>query len=125
MTPPLTREAFERQRVAIKTIETREGRVAAIVSVGLGGAQLVLLNFADAQFAHPTAVAIEGVVFLMYLGLVGWLIWRMQQRVRAARLRCPQCGTPLANMSERVAAATGRCDACGGQVIADAPAPFR
>jgi hypothetical protein len=112
-----TRAAFERQRQAVKEISGREGRLLAIVSVGLGVAQLVFVRWADAHLAKERGTPIAGVAFLVYIALVGWVLWRMQRRTAAVRPRCPQCGRRLEGLSERVAAATGRCDACGGQVI--------
>jgi predicted RNA-binding Zn-ribbon protein involved in translation (DUF1610 family) len=112
-----TRQAFERQRALKKQVERHETRLLAVVSVGLGVAQLLLIRWLDTQLPHKPRVAIEGAVFLAYMALVCWLIWRLQVRLRAASVTCPQCGVRLQGMSERVAAATGRCDACGGQVL--------
>jgi hypothetical protein len=112
-----SRAAFERQVQTVKDVAGREGRLLAIVSVGLGVAQLVFVRWADAHLEKNTGTTIEGLVFLVYMALVGWLLWRMQRRTAAVRPRCPQCGRKLEGLSERVAAATGRCDACGGQVI--------
>ena len=116
----LTRDVFERQRAAARQVERREGRLLAVVGVGLGLAQVAVIRWADAHLERSPRLALEGGIFLAYLALVGVLLWRMQRRLRAARPRCPNCGVVLAGMSERVAAATGRCDACGGQIIADA-----
>ena len=112
-----TREAFERQRARGKQVESRETRLLAIVSVGLGVAQLIGFRWLETWLARGPRIRIEGAVFLGYIALVGWLIWRMQRRLRAARVTCPQCGVRLEGLSERVAGATGRCDACGGQVF--------
>ena len=113
-----SRESFERQRAAARQIEGREGRWLAVVSVGLGAAQLLLIRWLESHLERRRAVAIEGVVFLAYLALVVWLMWRMQRRLHAARPTCPHCGVRLGDLSQRVASATGRCDACGGQIIA-------
>ena len=112
-----TRESFERRRTAMKQLETREGLLLAVVSVGIGLGQLVFIRWADRHLERGLQIRIEGGVFLTYLALVGWMIWRMQRRLRSARPSCPQCKVPLQGMSERVAVATGRCDSCGGQVI--------
>jgi hypothetical protein len=112
-----TREAFERQRAAVKQVERRDGRMLAVVSVGLGVAQLLFLRWADVHVDRGRGTAIAGLAFLAYVWLVCWLLWRRDRCRRAARPKCPQCGVPLQDLSERVAAATGRCDACGGQVI--------
>ena len=112
-----SRAAFERQVQAVKDVAGREGRILAIVSVGLGVAQLVFVRWADVHLEKNTGTPIAGIVFLVYMALVGWLLWRMQRRTKAVRPKCPQCGRAFEGLSERVAAATGRCDACGGQVI--------
>jgi hypothetical protein len=112
-----TRDAFQRQRSLEAQVEKREGWRLAMVSVGLGLAQLAAIRFLESRFPRKIAVSIEGGIFLAYMALVGWLFWRLQHGARAASPVCPQCGVPLRGMSERVAAATGRCDSCGGQVI--------
>jgi predicted RNA-binding Zn-ribbon protein involved in translation (DUF1610 family) len=91
--------------------------VLAAVSVGLGTAQVIFIRWIETRLAHGRAVVFEGVAFAGYLALVGWLLWRMQRRLRAARIRCPHCGVLLRDMSESVAAATGKCDSCGGQIL--------
>jgi predicted RNA-binding Zn-ribbon protein involved in translation (DUF1610 family) len=114
----LTRDAFERQRAAVKHVERREGRLLATVSVVFGLAQLALVTWARIKLGRGLAGAVAGGILLVYLALVGLLVWRMRRRVRAVRPVCPQCGVQLTAISERVVAATGRCDACGGQIIA-------
>lgn len=96
----------------------REGRVLVLVSVGLGVAQLLFIAWADSHLDRRTAVPLEGALFLVYMALVGWLGWRLQYRLKAARPVCSHCGARLGEMSERIAVATGRCDACGGQIVA-------
>ena len=112
-----TREAFERQRARAKQVESADTRLLAVVSVGLGVAQLVGFRWLETWLERGPRIRIEGAVFLTYMVLVGWLIWRMLGRLRAARVTCPLCGVRLEGLSERVAGATGRCDACGGQVV--------
>ncbi len=119
LVPLLTREAFERQRAAVKRVERHEGLVLAIVSVGLGVLQLGFLRWAEMHLARSPRVTIAGSVFLAYLAVVGALLWRMERRVRVVRPACPQCGRALKDMSQRVAAATGRCDRCGGWILTD------
>lgn len=96
----------------------REGRVLVLVSVGLGVAQLLFIAWADSNLDRRTAVPLEGMIFLVYLGLVGWRGFCLQRELRAARPICPHCGARLSEMSERIAVATGKCDVCGGQVVA-------
>lgn len=119
----LTREEFDRRRAALKAVARREGRVLASVSVGLGLAQLLFHRWAEPQMAHDAFIAMAGSLFLAYIAGVGALLWRMQRRVRAARVACPHCRTVLNDMSERVASATGRCDTCGGQIMAPGDRP--
>jgi predicted RNA-binding Zn-ribbon protein involved in translation (DUF1610 family) len=114
----LTRDAFDRQRAALKQVQRREEWLLAIVSVVLGLAQLAFLTWAKVNLDRGLTTAVAGAFFLAYMALIGTLVWRLERRVRAARLVCPQCGVRLKATSERVAAATGRCDTCGGQVIA-------
>ena len=113
-----TRKEFEGRRAATKAVERREGLLLAGVSVALGVAQLVFLRWADVHLDRSTKLAIELPAFFAYLAVVGWLLWRFVQRVKAARPKCPRCGAPLSELSERVAVATGRCDSCGGQILA-------
>jgi hypothetical protein len=113
----LTRGEFDRRRAAVKLAARREGRVLAVFSVGLGLAQLLFLRWADRAMAHEAAIATGGSLFLAYIVGVGALLWRMQRRIRNARLTCPRCRGVLSDLSERVASATGRCDMCGGQIL--------
>ncbi len=113
-----TREEFARRRATLKAVVEREGRLLAAASVGLGLAQLLYIRWAGAHLPRWPRLATEGGAFLIYMALVGILLWRLESRRRAARPACPQCGAPLEGMSERVATATGHCDHCGGQVIA-------
>jgi hypothetical protein len=112
-----TRAAFEDQRQARQRLLALDSRVLAIASVGLGVAQLLVIRWADHHLPRPAALPLEGGLFLAYMALVGWLLWRMQLHQRAARLTCPACGVRLTDISERIAAATGRCDGCGAQLI--------
>jgi hypothetical protein len=112
-----TREFFEQQRAAVRRVDRRDGRVLAVVAVGLGLGQLVVIRWADAHLERGAAVRLEGAVFLAYAALVGWLVWRLQRQLRRVRPMCPNCAASLEGMSLRVAAATGRCDTCGAQII--------
>ena len=112
-----TRQEFERRRASVKQVGKREGRVLAAVSVGLGLAQLIFIRWADTHLERRSQIPIEGGAFLLYMVLVGWLLWRYQRKIRAVRPVCPQCGVQLKDMSERLAMTTGRCDSCGGQVV--------
>jgi hypothetical protein len=114
---PYTREEFLRQRAGIRRVESREGLLLATVSVALGIAQLVFLRWADANLRHKLEISIAGPAFLLYLVIVGILLWRYERKRHDAFPKCPQCGIALTEMSARIAVATGRCDACGGQVL--------
>ncbi len=113
-----SRETFNQLRDAVKRRERKDSQLLALVSVGLGLAQLAIIRWVDARFTRQTAVAIEGAIFVIYAALVIWLLWRLQRHKRAGAPRCPQCGMALQGLSERVAVATGKCDSCGGQVLA-------
>ena len=114
---PYTREEFARQRAAIRRVEGREGLFLAAVSVLLGIAQIIFLRWADQHLKHKLEVSIAGPAFLVYLVLVGILLWRYERKRHDAFPKCPQCGIALTDMSARIAVATGRCDSCGGQVL--------
>src|SRR5262249_4429102 len=114
---PYTRAEFLRQRAAIRRVESREGLRLAAVSVLLGLAQLAFLRWADAHLKHKLEISIAGPAFLLYLLVVGLLLWRYERKRHDAFPKCPQCGIALTDMSARIAMATGRCDSCGGQVL--------
>ena len=115
---PYTRDEFARQRTVIRRVESREGLLLATVSVALGIAQILFLRWADANLQHKLEISIAGPVFLLYLVVVGALLWRYERKRHDAFPKCPQCGIALTDMSARIATATGRCDSCGGQVLA-------
>jgi hypothetical protein len=98
-------------------VARRDGRILAAFSVALGVSQLIFLRWADAHLERGSKLAIALPGFVIYIVVVGVLLWRMEQRKRSAGLICPQCGIRLTGLSERVAAATGRCDSCGGVVL--------
>lgn len=117
MAEPLTREAFERSRATAARIARRDARTLAAFSVAIGVIQLIFLRWADVHLERGTKLAIALPVFVIYMAIVGVLLWRMQERRRSLCPICPQCGIRLMGLPERVAAATGRCDSCGGRVL--------
>jgi hypothetical protein len=112
-----SRESFDRIRASSKRQRREDGRWLALASIGLGLGQLVFIRWADAVLAHQQAVGLEGILFLAYAGVVGWLFWRLQRNTRSGAPRCAACGSILQGISERIAVATGRCDTCGAQVL--------
>jgi len=66
-----------------------------------------------------TGLVLPAGAFLFTLALVGWLLWRMERKIRTVRPVFPQWGVKLKGMSERVATATGKCDSCGGRVVGE------
>jgi hypothetical protein len=48
----LTRAEFEQRRRAVKRVEQHDGRLLALVSVGLGVGQLIFLRWADTNLAR-------------------------------------------------------------------------
>jgi hypothetical protein len=112
-----TRETLNRLRDARKSLERHDELLLAVVAIGGAVAQLAFIRWVETVLVHRQAVLAEAMLFLVYIAVVGWLLWRMQRRIRAARVRCPSCGASLGDVSERVAVATGRCDSCGGQVL--------
>jgi predicted RNA-binding Zn-ribbon protein involved in translation (DUF1610 family) len=117
---PYSRKEFEQVRAARKAREQRESWVLALVSVGLGMAQLGFIRWAEPRLPRSTAVPLEAGLFLAYLALVIGLIWRLQRHKRANALHCPHCGQTIQGLTERIVAATGRCDSCGGLIMEEA-----
>jgi hypothetical protein len=79
-TPELSEAA---ELAALKAAERREARLLAITSVGLGVAQLLFIRWADVHLVRTWKLVIAGVVFLVYIGLIGWRVWRLD-RLRTA-----------------------------------------
>jgi hypothetical protein len=119
MAEPLTRKSFEQSRAAAALAARRDGRILAAFSVALGVIQLIFLRWADAHLERGPRLAIALPGFVIYIVIVGVLLWRMERRKRSAGPICPQCGVGLAGLSQRVVAATGNCDSCGGVVVAE------
>ncbi|MBM4168621.1 MAG: hypothetical protein FJ215_05635 [Ignavibacteria bacterium] len=117
MTEPLTRGAFNQARAAATLASRRDSRILAVVSVALGVFQLIFLRWADAHLERGLKLSIALPAFVIYITVVGVLLWRMERRKRSLAPICPQCGAKLIGLSERVAAATGKCDSCGGIVV--------
>jgi hypothetical protein len=113
----LTRKALEEQRAAVRLVARQDGRALALFSVGLGVAQLLFLRWADRNLAHGLRLQIAGSAFVLYMVVVGVLVWRMERRIRLARPVCPQCGMALKDLAEHLASLTGKCDSCGGWVL--------
>lgn len=113
-----TRDSFNRQRARAKAVSDAAGRVLAIVAVGLGVGQLVLFRLVDSRITPAKKIPFELSLFLAYIALVGYLLWRMNRVMKAEAIRCPQCRKELKAGADDVAGATGKCTFCGGQVIA-------
>lgn len=113
-----TRESFNRQRARAKAVSDAAGRVLAMVAVSLGLGQLILIRLLDSRIAPAKKIPFELSLFVAYIALVGYLLWRMNRVAAAETIRCPQCKKMLKAGAEDVAGATGKCTFCGGQVIA-------
>lgn len=113
----MTREEFDRKRAVAAGAEKWQMKVLAIVSVTLGIAQLLFIKWLDAHVVDQKRLQIEGSLFLAYMGLVIFLIWRMTSAVNGARPKCPKCKATLKGMSERMAVTTGKCDQCGAELF--------
>ena len=114
-----SRDAFDSLRRKAQERERTEGLWLGAVSVGLGLGQLLFMRWAERTLAHRTALALEGGVFIAYLALVVWLLWRRQAHQQELAIRCPGCGAQLDPLALRIAAATGRCDRCGARVLSE------
>ena len=113
----MTRDEFDRKRAIANGAEKWQMRVLAIVSVTLGIAQLLFIKWLDGHVASTKRLQVEGSLFLAYMALVIFLIWRMTSVVKAARPKCPKCNAVLGGMSERMAVTTGKCDRCGAELF--------
>jgi ribosomal protein L37AE/L43A len=117
----MTREEFDRQRATAAGVEKWQSRILAAVVVPLGFAQLFFIRWLDRHVADPKRLRVEGGLFLAYMALVLYLIWRLVSVVRNARPKCPKCKATLSGMSERMAVTTGKCDQCGFELFSGAP----
>ena len=117
MAEPLTREAFERSRAAAALVARRDSRLLAAFSVTFGVLQLIFLRWADVHLERASRLGSALPVTVIYIFVVGILLWRMEHSRRSLGPICPQCGIRLMGLSERVAAAICRCDNCGGVVV--------
>jgi hypothetical protein len=112
-----TRETFNRQRARSKSVSRATSQAMAIVAMGGGLAQLVLIRLLSGHLAPGKEKPFELAVFIVYIITVGFLVWRVDRAVTAEYIRCPQCTKILKAGAEDTAAATGKCIYCGGQVI--------
>jgi hypothetical protein len=117
MNKPFTREEFDRRRSAANKIMRSRSIVAAAVSVSLGLILLLFLDWANEFFSETSRKIISVATFIVFIAIVGWLLFRMKQAARDYAINCPKCGKALEQESQRIASATGKCDQCGGVVI--------
>lgn len=117
MNKPFTREEFDRWRSTANKIVRRRSIVAAAVSVSLGLISLWFLDWADSFFPESNRKIISLATFIVFIAIVGWLLFRMKRASRDHAIKCPQCGKILQQESQRIASATEKCDHCGGVVI--------
>ncbi len=115
---PYTRAEFDQQRAKARSVSKALGRVTAIAAVTLGVGQLLVIRLLAGRIVRSKELAFELALFVTYIVVVGFLVWRMDREVTNARPRCPQCGKRLKAAAEDIAGATGKCTHCGGQVIA-------
>jgi len=113
----MTRDEFDRQRAIAAGAEKWQSRLLAAIVVPLGFAQLFFIKWLDTHAASTKRLKIEGALFLAYMALVIFLIWRMVSAVKKMRPTCPKCRAALKGMSERMAVATGKCDHCGAELF--------
>ncbi len=112
-----TRTEFDNRRRGAKAVAGRDARLLAIIAVGGGVGQLLMIRWVDRSLSPDVRLWIEGGVFVVYLVVVSWILVRLLRTQRAVAVTCPACGAQLERLSLSVAAATGRCDQCGGRVI--------
>jgi len=117
MSNPYTRAEFDHLRSLGNRLVRRHSIVLAIISVSLGVGSLWFIQWADARFPRPQRIIFALGTFAIFIGIVGWLLFRMKRTARNVALKCPQCSEPLKGDTERIASATGKCEKCGGVVI--------
>ena len=113
-----SREEWNRLREARQKAVSRAGIPLVAFSVPFGFIQLAVGKWMDRDLDRATRTPIALGMFVVYMIVVGILLWRYLGVANRLSPVCPACGSALKDMSERVASATGRCDKCGGQVIA-------
>jgi hypothetical protein len=112
-----SREEFSRRRLAAKRAIRRDSVIAASTSVVLGLISLGFLNWMDTFLAGALRMALSIGTFILFAGIVGWLLVKMKRTAKRVAVRCPQCNEALQDDAERIASATGKCEYCGGIVI--------
>lgn len=113
-----TRDEFNARRHKAKGIEKALGTLTAAVAVVLGLGQLAFITLFGDRMLREKVLPLEIALFLAYITVVGFLVWRMDREVTKARVQCPQCRKSLKDPQADVAGATGKCPHCGAQVIA-------
>lgn len=119
MNKPYTRESFNQLRLRAQKAERKSSVILATVSVILGMSALQFLKWSEKSFSGTNHQIISILTFLIYIGMVLWLLFRMKHISRKVALKCPQCEEQLAGETIRIASATGNCEKCGGKVILD------
>lgn len=114
----MTRAELVARAHDLEEASRRHGRRLALWSVPLGLGQLALMRLLERRVPER-AVALELLVFLVYVAGFGILLGRLVRTTRALALRCPACGARLEGLSQRIAIAAGRCDRCGAPLAED------
>ena len=113
------REEYNLRLLATKKMVRHNSAIAAIVSVALGMLSLGFLRWVDTFLQGTTRIIVSLVTFVIYMGIVAFLIIRLKRTEKKAALLCPQCNKSLDGDAQRIASATGKCEYCGGLVITD------
>lgn len=117
MNKPYTRESFNQLRLRAQKAERKSSVILATVSVILGMSALQFLKWSEKSFSGTNHKIISLLTFLIYIGIVLWLLLRIRRISKKNALKCPQCEENLMSDTIRIASATGNCEKCGGTVI--------
>lgn len=112
-----SRAEFTARRANAAAIRKSLGGLTATIAVVLGVSQLAFIRLFGDRMARAKVLPLEIALFLAYIVVVGFLVWRMDREVTRARVACPHCKARLTDAQADLAAATGKCAHCGAQVI--------
>jgi len=112
-----TRESFQAQSAQAAAIGRALGSFTAVVAVGLGVGQLLVIRAVESRLAKGKALPFEVALFLAYIVVIGFLGWQRDRQVTNARPRCPQCKQSFKGVPDGLVMRTGKCPNCGAQVI--------
>mgnify|MGYP006268179735 CR=1 FL=1 len=112
-----SREEFAARRAKAHSLKQGLGRLTAAVAVVLGVGQLALIKATSGRVVAERAKPFELAMFIAYITVVGFLVWRTDREVTKTRPSCPQCRKPLSGDAADAVLMSGQCPRCGGRVL--------